>query len=134
MNKRVCLIILAVAIVVSIGGIGMFWSKKNDAGQQKKAETVVDWKTEKILPETKKEEQQVPYVEHQVLCSAKNEKDAKKTADKIGGTLVSYLEGIGIISVEETVQELLERLENEGIDASNIYPNYIYSVNEIGIN
>ena len=67
------------------------------------------------------------YMEHQILCKAKNQKEAQKIADKIGGQLVGYMEGVAIIAIEETVSELMERLEEEGLGDLELYPNLTYS-------
>lgn len=72
------------------------------------------------------------YVENQVLCKAKTKEQAEKIAEKIGGTLIGYFEGIGMIAIEETVAELMQRLEDEGLDYLEVYPNLQYSTNQIG--
>lgn len=66
-------------------------------------------------------------VANQILCRAKSEKKAREIAEKIGGQLVSYMDGVGLIVIEESLDELMERLEEEGLDDLELYPNLNYS-------
>lgn len=50
------------------------------------------------------------YEEHRVVCDVETEAQARTVADQIGGKLISFQYGIGTIEIEETVDELMERL------------------------
>lgn len=70
------------------------------------------------------------YEEHVVICSADTEEEAKRIAEQVDGTLVKYEYGIGTIEITETVAQLMERLDHMGGDKPEVYPNYIYSINQ----
>lgn len=54
------------------------------------------------------------YAEHEVICDAGSQEEAESIASQISGTLLSWNEGVATIRIEGSVDELLERLEQEG--------------------
>ena len=73
---------------------------------------------------------QKAYEEYVVICSVNTEEEAKKIAEQVDGILVKYEYGIGTIEIKETVAQLMERLDRMGGDKPEVYPNYIYSINQ----
>lgn len=67
------------------------------------------------------------YAEHEVLCDAATWEDAEKIATQISGTVLSCENGVAIIQIEGSVDELLEELERQGSELQ-LYRNYYYSV------
>ena len=54
------------------------------------------------------------YKEHEVICDAQSEEEAEYIANAISGTLLLLDQGTAVIQIEESVDELLARLEQEG--------------------
>lgn len=54
------------------------------------------------------------YAEHEVICDAGSQEEAENIASQISGTLLSWNEGVATIRIEGSVDELIERLEQEG--------------------
>lgn len=76
----------------------------------------------------------VDYAEHEVLCEAASEEIAQQVAKKCDGKVKSFSEGIAVISIDETVEELFSHLENSVEDTLPIvYPNYIRTTQSIEI-
>ena len=66
------------------------------------------------------------YAEHEVVCDAETQEMAETIAAQIGGTVLSYQNGIATIQIEENVDTLLERLEQEG-SSLELHRNYFIS-------
>lgn len=66
------------------------------------------------------------YAEHEVLCNTESREEAENIAAQISGTLVSWEHSIGTIQIEGTVDELFERLEQQG-SSLGLYKNYYYN-------
>ncbi len=56
------------------------------------------------------------YAEHEVLCDAETQEIAESIATQISGSLLSWQNGVAKIKIEESVDDLLLRLESEGSD------------------
>lgn len=69
------------------------------------------------------------YKEHEVICDAQSQEAAKSIADEISGTLLSWNNGTATIQIEESVDELLDRLEREGSNLE-LYRHYIFDSQE----
>lgn len=54
------------------------------------------------------------YEEYKVICDAESRENAEEIAREISGTLLSWEHGVATIQIEENVDELLERLEQQG--------------------
>lgn len=65
------------------------------------------------------------YKEHEVLCNAQSKEEAEHIANAISGTLLSLNQGTAIIQIEESVDDLLARLEQEGSELQ-LYRHYIF--------
>lgn len=63
------------------------------------------------------------YAEHEVLCDAETQEMAENIAAQISGSLLSWQNGVAKIKIEESVDDLLLRLENEGSDL-DLYRRY----------
>ena len=67
------------------------------------------------------------YVEYQVLSAAESEAEAKRIAERIGGTLSAFSHGIAVIEIPITVAELMKKIEDENITDITVQPNFIYT-------
>lgn len=65
------------------------------------------------------------YAENEVLCNTESREEAENVAAQISGTLVSWEHNVATIRIEGSVDELLERLEQQG-SSLNLYKNYYY--------
>ena len=63
------------------------------------------------------------YVENQVVAVADSKREAKKIAKAVGGELLSYENQVVVIQIGITVEEMLQRLE-EDPSLPRVYPNY----------
>lgn len=54
------------------------------------------------------------YDEHELICDAESLEKAESIASQISGTVLSWNEGVATIRIDGSVDELLERLEQEG--------------------
>ncbi len=63
------------------------------------------------------------YVENQVVAVADSKREAKKIAKAVGGELLSYENQVAVIQIGITVEEMLQRLE-EDPSLPRVYPNY----------
>ncbi|MCH5248806.1 MAG: hypothetical protein J1E98_02680 [Lachnospiraceae bacterium] len=54
------------------------------------------------------------YAENEVICDAQSMEEAESIASQISGKLLSWNNGVAIIQIEESVDEFLERLEQQG--------------------
>lgn len=68
----------------------------------------------------------IDYVEYQLNTLADSKKEAKQIAEQVGGTLLSYEDGVAVIQVAETVYEVLQRLSEEE-NPPMVYPSYLYT-------
>lgn len=66
------------------------------------------------------------YAENEVLCNAESREAAENVAAQISGTLLSWEHSVATIRIEGSVDELLERLEQQG-SSLNLYKNYYYN-------
>ena len=67
------------------------------------------------------------YEEHQVICDAESLEEAEAIASKISGVVLSCDHGVATIQIEESVDSLLQRLEEQGSELE-LYRNYKYSI------
>lgn len=66
------------------------------------------------------------YAEHEVLCDAESQEAAESIAAQIGGVVLTCKNGVATIQIEEHVDTLLERLEQQG-SSLELYRNYYVS-------
>lgn len=66
------------------------------------------------------------YAEHEVLCDAESLEAAESIAAQIGGVVLTCQDGVATIQIEEHVDTLLERLEQQG-SSLELYRNYYIS-------
>ncbi|MDR0875454.1 MAG: hypothetical protein LBN12_04515 [Clostridiales Family XIII bacterium] len=69
------------------------------------------------------------YLENQVVCTEDSKKQAKAVAERIGGDLLSFENGVGVIAIPGTVADLMQRLADEKETEFIVSPNFIYSLN-----
>lgn len=67
------------------------------------------------------------YEEYQVVCEAESYEEAEAIAAQISGTVLSCEYGIAVIQIKESVDSLLQRLEDQGSNLE-LYRNYKYSI------
>lgn len=65
------------------------------------------------------------YAEHEVLCDAQSEGEAEEIANQISGTLLSWKYGTATIQITDSVDEFLERYEQQGGDIK-LYRKYYF--------
>lgn len=65
------------------------------------------------------------YAEHEVICDAESREEAESIASQISGLLLSWDYGVATIQIEDSVDELLDRLEQQGSNLV-LYRNYNY--------
>ena len=63
------------------------------------------------------------YIENQVVAVADSKREAKKIAEQIGGELLSYDNQVATIQIGMTVEEMMQKLE-EDPSLPKVYPNY----------
>ena len=63
------------------------------------------------------------YVENQVVAVADSKREAKKIAKAIGGTLLSYDNQVAVIQIGITVEEMMQKLEEDS-SLPKVYTNY----------
>lgn len=68
----------------------------------------------------------IDYVENQLVALADDKKEAEEIAARVGGTLITFNQGVATIEITETVYDVLLRLTTEQ-NPPEVYPSYIYS-------
>lgn len=63
------------------------------------------------------------YIENQVVAVADSKREAKKIAKAIGGELLSYDNQVAVIQIGITVEEMMQKLEEDS-SLPKVYPNY----------
>lgn len=63
------------------------------------------------------------YVENQVIAIADSKREAKKIAKAIDGELLSYDNQVAVIQIGITVEEMMQRLEEDS-SLPKVFPNY----------
>lgn len=63
------------------------------------------------------------YIENQVVAVAESKREAKKIAKQIDGELLSYDNQVAIIQIGITVEEMMQKLEEDS-SLPKVYPNY----------
>ncbi len=69
------------------------------------------------------------YEEHEVICDAASEEEAEDIALRISGNVISCNNGVAVIQITESVDALLERLEQQGSDLK-LYRKYYFSTKQ----
>ena len=69
----------------------------------------------------------LPYTEHRLICEADTEEKAAKIAEKVDGKLIKYAYGIGVIEIEDTVEEAMARIDKMVFGKPDVNPDYIKS-------
>ena len=124
-NKMTKVIIIAVAIllIIIVGGIVFFVTRPremvtDDVANEKMPAPV---KVSEIVEDSSDADQQ--YIENQVIAVADSKREAKKIAEAIGGTLLSYDNQVAVIQIGITVEEMMQMLENDP-SLPKVSPNY----------
>lgn len=65
------------------------------------------------------------YSDNEVLCEAESEEEAESIAAQISGTLLSWEHGVAAIKIDESVDSLLEKLEQQG-SSLQLYRKYYH--------
>lgn len=132
MNKKMYIGIVIVVAIVAVVVIAIFMLNRRKEEQFMNyipSESVWEEKRPEVHTGSGEMKDEVMQ-KNQILCKAKSREEAQKIAEKIGGKLVGYMEGVGIIAIEESASELMKRLEKEGIGDIELYPNLNYSAME----
>lgn len=123
-GKRMRIIVIATLVIAVIIAFLLFFHFRS-------AELVapeVQHRPAQLQVEPEREEQEVieaeqSYVENQVLAIADSKHEAKKIANEIGGELISYDNQVAVIQIGVTVEEMMQRLEEDS-SLPKVYPNY----------
>lgn len=114
------MIIVAGLLVLLIAGVIMFYMTRPRNIEINKGGT-----TSQLMTQMKTEmiENNKSYIENQVIAVADSKREAKKIAEAIGGTLLSYDNQVAVIQIGVTVEEMMQMLE-EDPSLPKVSPNY----------
>ena len=123
MNKIALIIIAVVVIAVVVGVVVCVQSIPKERVSED-----VEFESRQVLEEriegdTEMTLENKDYVENQVIAVADSKREAKKIAKAIGGELISYENQVAIIQIGITVEEMMQKLE-EDPSLPKVYPNY----------
>lgn len=121
---KIVIVIITLIIIAIIVGVVIFIktrpqeiaTKERNGQWQPMRESLVEGETEMTVENSN-------YVENQVVAVADSKREAKKIASQIGGELLSYENQIAIIQIGITVEEMMQKLE-EDPSLPKVYPNY----------
>lgn len=124
-NKMTKIIVIAVIIllVIIIGGVVFFISKPRERISTDAAKGTTKAPTKVSMEVDAPKIQDQEYVENQVIAVADSKREAKKIAEAIGGTLLSYDNQVAVIQIGVTVEEMMQMLE-EDPSLPKVSPNY----------
>lgn len=124
-NKMTKIMVNAAVILllVIIGGIVFFISRPREMVSGDAANGMVKVPDKLSVEVDAPKIQDQEYVENQVIAVADSKREAKKIAEAIGGTLLSYDNQAAVIQIGVTVEEMMQMLE-EDPSLPKVSPNY----------
>lgn len=123
MNKIALTIIVVLVIAVIVGVVIYVQSIPKERASEN-----VEFERQQVFEERVEGDAEMTlenkdYVENQVIAVADSKREAKKIAKAIGGELISYENQVAIIQIGITVEEMMQKLE-EDPSLPKVYPNY----------
>ena len=133
-RKKVIWIILTCTVLVIVGLVCRYiWNKNHTislrddfAASELEAVEIETYINNTQLNQLENMKPGIDYVENQLVALADDKKEAEEIATRVGGTLITFNQGVATIEITDTVYDVLLRLTTEQ-NPPEVYPSYIYS-------
>lgn len=123
MNKVVMIMIVVLVLVFVVSLVVYAKSRPQELAIDQEQLYIHERPLKKDVEEPKVSVENQDYIENQVVAVADSKREAKKIAKAIGGELLSYDNQVAVIQIGITVEEMMQRLEEDS-SLPKVYPNY----------